>query len=128
MARYSSLKIYKATFSLVKEISKLVIHFPKQYRYSYGQDMLEISRDMLLRIYDTNTTSQPEGRLHYLQEFLRDYEYLKITLDLMIELRVLSPAKLKNVFSIIGDVGANANKWFKYTKNPGSFVKNMKKE
>ena len=73
MALYYDLKVFKDVYKLILLIFDRTKNFPREYKYSLGQDM---KRHILVRsIYRANKV---KNKTEYLESFLDDFEVLKL--------------------------------------------------
>ena len=54
MALYYDLPVYKDTYQLVKHVFEITKEFPKEYKYSLGQDMKRDALQLVRSIYRAN--------------------------------------------------------------------------
>lgn len=85
MARYEHLPIYKKAFELVKYFDKLARNFSRYNKYTYGLELRNLSREILMEIIRANNAS---NKVPYLVKIREKLEELKVTLRLCKELQV----------------------------------------
>ena len=61
MALYYDLPVYRDTYRLVLKIFEVTKDFPKEYKYSLGQDMKRDALQLVRRIYRANKASHNEN-------------------------------------------------------------------
>lgn len=75
MALYYDLPVYRDTCQLVKLVFQITKDFPKEYKYSLGQDMKRDALQLVRSIYRANKS---EKKKEHLEQFLDDFELLKL--------------------------------------------------
>ena len=56
MALYYHLPVYKTSYDLLLAIFQLTKNFSREYKYTIGQDLKNITTEMILNIYRANST------------------------------------------------------------------------
>jgi len=116
MATYSNLEIYKLTHKLVVTLTPIAVRLKHNYKFTYGDDIVNTTKELLLKIYDINAI-QGQERLNEFKEFFRIYERLKQLLGILVELKIMDGKKLGPSFSMLGQIGKHGRKWWNYSKN-----------
>ena len=88
MATYSNLEIYKLTHKLVVTLTPIAVRLKHNYKFTYGDDIVNTTKELLLKIYDINAI-QGQERLNEFKEFFRIYERLKQLLGILVELKIM---------------------------------------
>lgn len=123
MAIYSNLEIYKSTRKLVTTLTPVAVRLKRNYRFTYGDDIVNTTKELMLKVYDINSTNSIE-RLTEFKEFFRLYERLKQLLSVLVDLKIFDGKILGPSFSILGEIGVHGRKWYNYSKE---YYKNGKK-
>jgi hypothetical protein len=58
MALYYDLPVYRDTYKLILKIFELTKDFPKDYKYTLGQDMKRDALQLVISIYRANKTDE----------------------------------------------------------------------
>ena len=90
MAHYEHLPIYKAAFDLLVYFEKIVANFSRYHKYTHGQALREISRDVLMLIVSANNTHE---KLPVLEEIRIMLEKLKVEIRICKEIRAFANFK-----------------------------------
>jgi hypothetical protein len=85
MAKFEHLKIYKSAYDLLIKLHKLHPTFPKAYKYTIGQSLLETLEQAILEIAHINTTHQKE-----FERLLLLLEQVKLKIRILKTLGVIS--------------------------------------
>ena len=79
MALYYDLKVFKDVYQLIIKIFEYTQGFPREYKYTLGQDMKRDAIVLVRSIYRANKT---KSKTEYLDAFLDDFEILKLEVQL----------------------------------------------
>lgn len=81
MALYYDLPVFKEVYQLVLKIFDYTKDFPKEYKYTLGQDMKRDGIQLVRSIYRAN---KAKDKVVYLESFLDDFEVLKFEIRLSV--------------------------------------------
>lgn len=87
MALSHELPIYKDTYNLILLILAHTKDFSREYKYTLGQDMKRDSICLVRSIYRANRNTE---KRQYLEEFLDNFEILKLEIRLCVDMKNLS--------------------------------------
>ena len=90
MALYYDLPVFKEVYQLVLKIFEYTKDFPKEYKYTLGQDMKRDGIQLVRSIYRAN---KAKDKKEYLEAFLDDFEVLKLEIRLCVDMKILSIKK-----------------------------------
>ena len=122
MALYYDLPVYRDTYKLILKIFEYTKDFPKDYKYTLGQDMKRDALHLVRIIYRANKSVQKK---EHLDDFMDDFELIKLEIRLCTDMKVL-PIKKQAELSLLmmhtwaavllslflNENQRNANKWF----------------
>jgi hypothetical protein len=108
MALYYSLPVYRDVYSLILIIYEITTKFSKDFKYSLGQDMKRDSLILVRDIYRANKTT--EKRVH-LENFLDNFEILKLELRLCTDLKLITIKKQSEISLLIENIGKQITGW-----------------
>ena len=111
MARYNELPVYKASYDLLLEIFVFTKDLRKEYKYTIGEKVKERVFEVLLGVYRANNSRNREESL---AKTLEDVEYIRLSLRLLRDLRVLNDEKYARLVVLCEDVAVQLEKWMKY--------------
>jgi 23S rRNA-intervening sequence protein len=106
MALSHELPIYKDVYKLILMIFDRTKDFSREYKYTLGQDIKRDSMFLVRSIYRANRNID---KRQYLEEFLDNFEILKLELRLCADLKLLSIkhlAEVSKMLDIIRSVGS----------------------
>ena len=86
MALYYELPVYKDTYQLIMEVYAVTKEFPREYKYSLGQDMKHDAMELVRCIYKANRSIQKK---ELLEQYLEQFELLKLELRISHDLHIL---------------------------------------
>ena len=115
MVLYNQLPIYRDSYMLLTEIYEVTGKFPRDFKYTLGQDMKRDCLDLFRHLYNANAFA--DKRAEHLNNFLASFELLKIELRLCVDMNVLSIKKLAHLSLIMDSIGKQATIWRKKSKN-----------
>lgn len=100
MTLYYNLPVFKDVCKLILLIFEYTKNFPKEYKYTLGQDLKRDGINLVRSIYRAN---KAKNKVEYLETFLDDFELLKL------EMAVSSAKYLlfcvgHNQFQVVGAV------------------------
>ena len=90
MALYYDLPVFKEVYELILKIFEYTKDFPKEYKYTLGQDMKRDGIQLVRSIYRANKS---KNKGEYLEQFLDDFEVLKLEIRLCVDMKILSIKK-----------------------------------
>jgi hypothetical protein len=74
MALYYDLNVFKDVYKLILMVFEVTKDFPREYKYTLGQDMKRDAIQLVRSIYRAN---KAKDKKEYLEAFLDDFEILK---------------------------------------------------
>lgn len=110
MALYYDLTVYKDVYQLILKIFEYTKDFPREYRFTLGQDMKRDGMNLVRSIYRANKTK--EKRPH-LEAFLDDFELLKLELRLCADMRIIPLKRHAELSSLMENIGKQITGWYK---------------
>lgn len=113
MALYTTLKVYQDTYKLILYLFSLTKQFPREYKYSLGQDMKKVALELVKNIYLANRSYEKEK---YLEKFLENFEILKLEIQIAVDLNIISIKQNVNLAEKIAEIGKQINGWKKSLK------------
>ena len=108
MALSHELPIYKDTYKLILLIYKRTKEFSREYKYTLGQDMKRDSIILVRSIYRANRNTD---KRQYLEEFLDNFEILKLEVRLCVDLKLISIKHLAEISKMLEIIGKQATAW-----------------
>lgn len=111
---YNQLPIYRDAYVLLTEIYRTTSKFPRDYKYTLGQDMKRDCLSLFRDLYSANVSV--ENRAMHLENFLKSFELLKVEIRLCVDLNVLPIKKLAQLSLIMDDIARQASAWRKKSK------------
>lgn len=108
MALYYDLPVYRDTYQLILKIFEVTKDFPKEYKYTLGQDMKRDAMQLVRSIYRANKSAAKTG---HLDAFLDEFELLKLEIRLCTDMKVLSFKKLAELTVLMDSIGKQVTGW-----------------
>ena len=108
MALYYDLPVYRDTYQLILKIFEVTRDFPKEYKYTLGQDMKRDALQLVRSIYRANKSVHKK---EYLETFLDEFEILKLEIRLCADMRVLPFKKQAELTALMDSIGKQVTGW-----------------
>ncbi len=113
MSRSDTLPIFLETYKLVMVLYQVVINFPREHKFSLGQDIQKDAMNLFRCIYRAN---HHQIKAPYLEDYLAGYEMLKLEIRLAAELKIISKRKYVQLALMMETIGKQATAWHKHEK------------
>lgn len=114
MVLYSELPVYRDSYQLLLDIYRLSSGFTHEYKYSLGQDMKHDALALFRHLYHANRSAD---KAQHLEQFLEDFELLKLELRICMDLKLLSVKKMAELSQLMDSIGKQTTAWRNKSKN-----------
>ena len=108
MTLYYDLPVFKEVYELILKIFEYTKDFPKEYKYTLGQDMKRDGIQLVRSIYRANKS---KNKGEYLEQFLDDFEVLKLEIRLCVDMKILSIKKQAEGSGMMESIGKQITGW-----------------
>jgi len=108
MALYYELPVFGDVYALTQKIFVYTQEFPREYKYTIGQDMKRDVIQLLRSIYRAN---KAKDKVQYLEAFLDDFELLKLEIRLCTDLKLLPLKRQADLADLLERVGKQITGW-----------------
>jgi hypothetical protein len=108
MALYTELPVYRDTYQLILQVFEYTKDFPKEYKYTLGQDMKPDALHLLRSIY---RAKKHKNRAEQLDVFLDEFELLKLEIRLSTDMKLLSIKKQATLSALMDTIGKQVVGW-----------------
>jgi hypothetical protein len=108
MALYDTLPVFGDTYSLTKLVFVVTQDFPREYKFTLGQDMKRDCLNLLRSIYRINRSQQKEVLL---DSFLDDFELLKLEIRLCHDMKLISIKRQAEFARYTDSIGRQITGW-----------------
>ncbi len=108
MALSHTLPIYKDTYKLILLLFERTSNFGREYKYTLGQDIKRDGINLVRSIYRANRS---KAKSEHLEEFLDDFEILKLEIRLCKDLKLISIKQLAEISKMLDIIGKQATAW-----------------
>jgi hypothetical protein len=105
------LSIYKDAYLLTNKIYIAMPQMDKMHRYTIGSKILDSSLDMFKWITLANNTREKQERIKYLDNFLSDFEMLRVYLRICTDNKILKLTTLTDLFILIESISKQLSGW-----------------
>lgn len=110
MALTESLPVYRDVYKLIRLLFDYSRNFSREYKYTLGQDIKRDSITLVRSIYRANRSM---AKTEYLEEFLDNFEILKLEIRLCVDMRLFSPGQQAQLALLMEQVGKQVTGWKK---------------
>lgn len=110
MGLYYDLPVFRDTYGLVLLLFRLTAQFPREYRFTLGQDLKRDGLSLVRSIYRANRAIDKRV---YQDEFLDVFELVKLEVRLCSDLRLLSLKAYSDVSFLMDRIGRQMTAWRK---------------
>ena len=111
MSRYLHLPIFQKAYDLNLEIYKTTPNFPREYKYTLGQNIKEIAGNFLDGIVAANSE---EDKSKYFPAMKTQVEQLRIKLRLGYDLKIINSRRLEFLNRLIEEISKQVSGWEKW--------------
>ena len=108
MALYYDLPVYKDVYRLILTVFEYTRDFPREYKYTLGQDL---KRDSIVLVRSIYRANKAQSKTEYLEAFLDDFEVLKLEVRLCVDLKILPIRKQAELAVLMDSIGRQITGW-----------------
>ena len=108
MGLYYDLPVFRDVYRLILKIFEYTQNFPREYKYTLGQDMKRDGITLVRSIYRAN---KAKDKTEYLENFLDDFEILKLEVRLCVDMKILPMKKQAELAALMGSIGKQVTGW-----------------
>ena len=114
MAQYQHLPIYKVTYELLQQITKVTKDFPRDYKHSLGAKLREEVVDLVVFIYKANSFLRE--RAHFVALILERMQVIELLVRLSNDMRLINIKAFSETVALTDSIGRQARGWLKTVK------------
>ncbi len=108
MALYYDLPVFHDVYDMVLLLFQYTKDFPREYKFTLGQDMKRDGLTLVRSIYRANKAKEKE---QYLEQFLDDFELLKLEIRLAVDLRLITIKQQSELSLLLSAIGKQITGW-----------------
>ncbi len=108
MALYYDLKVFQDVYQLILKVFEFTREFPREYKFTLGQDM---KRDAIVLVRSIYRANKSKNKTEYLEQFLDDFEILKLEIRLCVDLKIMSLKKQSEIALLMEGIGKQITGW-----------------
>ena len=108
MALYYDLPVFKDSYRLTLKLFQLTSNFPREYKFTLGQDMKRDSINLVRYIYRANKN---KDKTLYLEQFLDNFEVVKLEVRLCVDLKLISHSAQTEILTLMDSIGRQITAW-----------------
>ncbi len=115
MTKPNDLPLYLSLYKLLQHFYLLIHNFPKEYKYTLGQSILDLGWQVLDLVILANLLPNREkgGKIRQVSAV---FDQLKTRLRMTYELRLLSSKKYAHIIEQNEEIGKMINGWLKWAR------------
>ena len=113
MAIYTNLPIYKASYRLMLNLSRIMPNMPRDCRYSLGQDTRQRVMDIIILIYNANREHNKLQKIRKMQELIVE---VQVYVRLMSDMKYLSEGAYLELVEQIVSIMKQMSAWEKHER------------
>ena len=108
----TQLPVFRKMYDLNLMLIRLVNNFPKQYKYNVGDELIKTSLRLFKHLFAANREYDNKiKRVEHLDNFLDDYDLLKVLIRLANEKRMFSIKDAANLALLTENITKQINGW-----------------
>ena len=111
MAQYQHLPIYKVTYELLLQITRITKEFPRDYKHSLAAKLREEAVDLVVFIYKANSIRADRAR--NVCAILERLQVIELLVRLCKDLRLMSIKQFSETVALTDSLGRQAQGWLK---------------
>ncbi|MDY0276412.1 MAG: four helix bundle protein [Desulfomicrobium sp.] len=100
--------MFKDVYKLILLVFEFTKDFPREYKYTLGQDMKRDALQLVRSIYRAN---KAKDKKQYLEAFLDDFEILKLELRLCTDMKILAIRRQAEISLLMESIGRQITGW-----------------
>mgnify|MGYP002852556577 CR=1 FL=1 len=108
MALIYNLPVFKDVYQLALELFRVTTNFPREYKFTIGQDM---KRDCIILVRYIYRANKTKDRYQYLEQFLDHFEILKFEFRLCTDLKLITIKKQAEFSTKMESIGRQITAW-----------------
>ena len=108
MALYQDLPVFADVYRLTLKIFEVTADFPREYKFTLGQDM---KRDALVLLRSIYRINKARDKVTHLEGFLDEFELLKLEIRLSADLKILPLRKQAHLAELTDTIGRQITGW-----------------
>ena len=105
---YEELPVFRDVYELNLKLCDMTQNFRRDYKYTLGEDMRRDCLKMLRGIYKVN---RARDKVLYFDEFLDDFELLRMEVRICRDLKQLSVSQQANIMEMMDRIGKQIRGW-----------------
>ena len=108
----TQLPVFRKMYDLNLMLIRLVNNFPKQYKYNVGDELIKTSLRLFKHLFAANREYDNKiKKVEHLDNFLDDYDLLKVLIRLANEDRMFSIKDAANLALLTENITKQINGW-----------------
>ena len=114
MAQYQHLPIYKTTYELLNQITRITKDFPRDFKYSLAAKLRDEVVDLVIFVYKANTFLKE--RAHFIALLLERMQVIELLVRLSKDMHLINIKAFSETVVLTDSIGRQAQGWLKTVK------------
>ena len=108
MALYYSLPVFRDVYRLILLLFEHTSDFPREYKYTLGQD---IKRDSIVLVRSIYRANKAKSKTEYLEAHLDDVDVPRVEARICVDLKILPMKKQAEIAILMDGIGRRITGW-----------------
>ena len=108
MSLIYELPVYKDVYQLTLRLFQITTTFPREYKFTIGQD---IKRDCIVLVRYIYRANKTKEKTQYLEQFLDHFEIIKFELRLCTDLKLITIKQQSELSQKMESIGKQITAW-----------------
>ncbi len=108
---YEQLPVYKDSYRLLTFIYIYTRRINRQYRYTLAEELKKACQEILIQIYEANTSVD---KVSHIKEAMRWLVRVRILFRILRDLNQLSEKQIVRIIDEIASISKQLTAWYKY--------------
>lgn len=105
---YQDLPVFGEVYALTVKVFTVTQDFPREYKFTLGQDM---KRDCLVLLRSIYRINKSLDKAEHLEGFLDDFELLRLQVRLATDMKLMSVRKQAELAVVMDSIGRQITGW-----------------
>ena len=108
MAKYDTLPIYKATYDFLLRVMHAVSHYPREYKYTLGEQIQKECINLVILIYKVNST---KDKVELLKEMQEKIQLVYLLLRISHDMKLMPTEKYAGIVEMADGIASQSKGW-----------------
>jgi hypothetical protein len=114
MAIAQELPIYKSSFDLLVDVTKITSNFPRNFKIGIARDLCFSTQNIMTLIFKCNCSTKKEDKIALIEKIREEIALVILLLRLSVELKLISPAQHGKLSLTTMQISKQSQGWLNY--------------